>query len=404
MRTQLCFVIAAVSFGLGMTCIPQHKKDEMNSIISIAPIGYDYPNSTFDIESTKMMLRKNAPTLTPMATQKVLTAIECAHNYQIDQNPILAIIDYSIPSSEKRLWIFNIKTQELLFHTYVSHGIKSGELLTTFFSNRYNSKSSSIGIYLTNNAYRGREGLSLRLTGLDRGFNDNAENRAIVMHGGWYMNESFIEKYGRPGRSWGCPAVPLELAESIINTIKNQALFVVYYPNESWFQSSKFLNCTTPSVSKTESPQNIVQNPEVRDDVFFANMKIKYAETAPIMTMKATQYQATFHEKAPLGRMLRRQINQTEYVALSERELQRLMSELKSPDIYQNIAFVVPNIKMERGYYITEMKILELGHVTDIQSKAHESSGTPAQYTVYFDKKSPITLHQSNQFIRWLGL
>ena len=108
------------------------------------------------------------------------------------------------------------KEKKLLFHTYVSHGITSGTLLTNYFSNKYNSKASSIGVYKTEKAYYGREGLSLRLDGLDRSFNDNASNRSVVMHGGWYVDEHFIKKYGRPGRSWGCPALPLNFINPLL--------------------------------------------------------------------------------------------------------------------------------------------------------------------------------------------
>lgn len=404
MRLQVLMITLATAFGLGMTLPNAPLESDTPELIHLNTIGYDYPHHPINMNTLQAMLKKSAPTLSELATQKVLTALECANSYQILQNPILAVIDYSLPSSQKRLWIFNLKSHRLLFNTYVSHGIKSGSLLTTYFSNRNNSRSSSIGIYLTNNSYRGREGLSLRLTGLDRGFNDNAENRAIVMHGGWYMNEDFIQKYGRPGRSWGCPAVPLELSESIINTIKNQALFVVYYPNESWFQSSKFLNCSKPNTTSAEVPHPSIETQEQRDDVLFANLKIKHAETDPILTMPALRYQEMFHTPAPLTRMLRRQIQQTEYVALSDHELHLLVTELKNKNSYQDIAFVIPSVKMERGYYITEMKILQLGKIKDIQAKSTTNDNQHSGYTVYFENKTPITLRQNNQFIRWLGL
>lgn len=403
MRLQVLFVACMGALGLGATFLPvATTESKPPELIHLATIGYDYPHQTMDVKELQQMLNKSAPHLSTLAAQKVLTALECADTYQMLQNPILAIIDYSLPSSEKRLWIFDLKQHRLLFNTYVSHGIKSGSLLTTYFSNRYNSKSSSIGIYLTNHTYRGREGLSLKLTGLDRGFNDNAENRAIVMHGGWYMNENFIHKYGRPGRSWGCPAVPLELSDSIINTIKNQALFVVYYPSESWFQSSKFLNCAKPNTQNTTTPEILSEAQEKRDNVLFANLKIKYAETDPIVTMAAPQYQETFHTPVPLTRMLRRQIHDMEYVALSDHELRLLATELKSTERYKEVAFVIPNVKMERGYYMTEMKILELGKIKDIQ--AQTTPNDHPRYTVYFENKTPITLRTNDQFIRWLGL
>ena len=405
MRTRRLFIIVTAAICLGMALPDKNTTHHEDDFIHLAPVGYRYPHQVFNLDVLKTMLRTSAPTLSKLATQKVLTALECAHSYQLDQNQILAVIDYSLPSSKKRLWIFNLKTYQILFNTYVSHGIKSGSLLTTYFSNRNNSKSSSIGIYLTESAYHGREGLSLRLTGLDKGFNDNAENRAIVMHGGWYMKEAFIQKYGRPGRSWGCPAVPLELSDAIINTIKNQSLFVIYYPNEAWFQSSKFLNCmATHANTAPESPSIPSEAKEESDQVLFANIKIKRAETDPIVTMEALRYQETFHAKPPLTRMLRRQINDTEYVALSDHELHLLVTQLKQDNRYDDITFVIPNIKMERGYYITEMKILDFGKIKEIQAQSTIKENQVSRYTIYFDHKAPVTLRPTDQFIRWLGL
>lgn len=376
-------------------------------LVSIPSIDYQYPRATLQLSEVKTILQTQAKTLSLAVINKVLTTIECAQLYNIEHNPILTIIDYSLPSNTKRLWIFNLKTKQLLFHTYVSHGIKSGSLLTTYFSNKNNSKSSSMGVYLTEDAYRGREGASLRLSGLERGFNDNASNRAIVMHGGWYMADDFIKKYGRAGRSWGCPAVPLDQSESIINTIKNNALVVVYYPSDAWFAKSKFLNCQRFSLLETSyslpPEMQTTTNQDIRDAVLFANVKMKQGETDPVVTMPANQYEQTFHIKAPLDRMLRRQIDHMEYIALSTAEFKTMVTDKQA---LNHIHFVIPHIKMERGYYMTEMKIVDLGKVRDIQIKpnVHETAENTSGFTVYFDNKSPITLRTSNQFIRWLGL
>ena len=130
-----------------------------------------------------------------------------------------------------------------MYHMVLNPATSPGALMTNYFSNKFNSKASSIGVYKTEQAYYGRDGLSLRLDGLDQSFNDNASNRSVVMHSGWYVEESFIKKYGRPGRSWGCPALPLENSQAIINTIKDKSLLVIYYPSDRWFAKSKFLNC-----------------------------------------------------------------------------------------------------------------------------------------------------------------
>lgn len=352
-------------------------------------------------ESLKEMLMKEAGTLHTAVINKVIQTIQCAKEYNVTHNDILAIIDYSLPSSDKRLWIFNLKDHKLLFHTYVSHGIKSGTLDSQFFSNKFDSKASSIGVYKTEKTYYGRDGLSLRLCGLDRGFNDNASNRYVVMHGGWYVEEDFIKKYGRAGRSWGCPAVPLQETQAIINTIKDDAFFVVYYPSDNWFLKSKFLNCSTLSsaqntkTSRHLSKENVAVN-ETRDEILFVdlNKNGKHDDHEPVVAMTADRYREIFNTKVPLGRMLRRQINHTEYVALSSTEFKNLPAKN-----LREVAFIIPNIRMSRGYYLTEMHIAPYGTI-----KAVTGNNT-SNYTVHFEEKPLlITLKPSNKFIRWLGL
>lgn len=155
---------------------------------------------------------------------------------------IITIIDYSQLSSEKRLWVIDLYKHKVLFNTYVAHGKYSGEDQTVNFSNRSGSLESSIGLYLTKNTYFGHDGYSLVLEGLDKGFNDQAESRHIVMHGANYVNENMIKSHGRIGRSWGCPAVPINLAPSIIKTIENGSLIVAYYPNQNWLNKSVYLS------------------------------------------------------------------------------------------------------------------------------------------------------------------
>jgi hypothetical protein len=141
--------------------------------------------------------------------------------------PRLAVIDFDLPSTEKRLWVLDLAKNEVLFRTLVAHGNNSGEREATQFSNMNNSHMSSLGFYVTGSTYVGKHGRSLRLTGLDEGFNSNAAARAIVVHGAAYVSQSVIKQTGRLGRSQGCPALPLDLYEPIINTLKNgAALFI----------------------------------------------------------------------------------------------------------------------------------------------------------------------------------
>lgn len=153
---------------------------------------------------------------------------------------ILSIIDFSQPSREKRLFIIDLENYRLLYHTHVAHGQNSGREWATQFSNRNSSHMSSPGFYLTRETYQGRHGLSLRLEGLERGINDQAYSRSIVVHGASYVSESMASRQGYIGRSHGCPAVPDELSTPIIQTIKNGTCLFIYHP--SYVSQSPLLN------------------------------------------------------------------------------------------------------------------------------------------------------------------
>lgn len=392
----------------------QQKKNKQDSFINQlnnfahADLAYTtFP--IFSLTDIKKLLENPSNALRQDVILKVLSALKCAEQYHIQHNQVLTIIDYSLPSNEKRLWIFDLFNKQLLFHTYVSHGIKSGTLFTNNFSNKNNSKATSMGVYTTEQSYYGRDGISLRLDGLDRGFNDNAANRSIVMHGGWYVNEYFIKKYGRAGRSWGCPAVPLELTKSIINTIKEKSIFIAYYPNDDWFSKSRFLKCSIPKRSVDPIPSYsapVVNNQETdaRDDVVFAEVKNnKQLDTKPVVAVSADRYEQIFHQKAPVGRMLRRQINGTEYIAVSNQEFKKLIEQQDALDAIQ---LVEPVIKEIRGYYETQLRVVDLGKIQDVTmpSNAHSSVEEIGRYTIRFEKNSNVHVRSTDQFVRWVGL
>ncbi|WP_186757466.1 murein L,D-transpeptidase catalytic domain family protein [Echinicola salinicaeni] len=159
----------------------------------------------------------------------------------ISPNKPLTIIDFSLPSSSKRLWTIDPLKGSILHHTYVAHGRNSGNLMATKFSNTNSSFMSSLGFYLTAETYYGKHGYSLRLDGLEEGLNDNARKRAIVIHGAEYANPEFIQKAGRLGRSLGCPALPMDVYEEIINTIKDESCLFIYAPQEKYISSSQLL-------------------------------------------------------------------------------------------------------------------------------------------------------------------
>lgn len=154
---------------------------------------------------------------------------------------LLTVIDFSLPSTEKRLYVLDMKHKKLLFHTIVSHGRNSGGNYATEFSNINGSLQSSLGFYLTDATYQGRNGYSLRLAGQEPGINDQAMARAIVMHGADYCSEAVIQATGRLGRSYGCPALPRALNKPIIDTIKDGSLLFIYADNEDYLAKSAIL-------------------------------------------------------------------------------------------------------------------------------------------------------------------
>jgi hypothetical protein len=171
-----------------------------------------------------------------------LVAYMKARQHGLNQKQLLTIIDYSKPSTERRLWVVDLKRDKVLFNTWVTHGKNSGELQATSFSNELGSLKSSIGVFLTiGEPYIGSNGYSLRLLGLERGINDNAYRRDIVFHGAWYADHKVALKYRELGRSWGCPAVNEETARPLINTIRDKTLVFVYYPDRRWINHSAFL-------------------------------------------------------------------------------------------------------------------------------------------------------------------
>lgn len=148
---------------------------------------------------------------------------------------IIAIVDFSQPSSQKRLYVLDMKNYKVLFNTLVAHGRNSGKEWATYFSNKPSSYKSSPGFYITGETYAGSNGYSLRLNGVENGINDKAMKRAIVIHGADYVNESYIFSQGYIGRSQGCPAVPLRDARNIINTIRDGACLYIYTPDQHYF-------------------------------------------------------------------------------------------------------------------------------------------------------------------------
>jgi L,D-transpeptidase catalytic domain len=159
---------------------------------------------------------------------------------------VLTVIDYSRPSTEPRLFVLDVPAGRVRFAELVAHGRGSGENATERFSNASGSRMTSLGVFRAADTYDGQHGLSLRLDGLEPGFNDRARERAIVMHGAAYVNSEMIAAQGRLGRSWGCPAVRPAIAKKLIEMIKDGSLVVAYYPDAKWLARSAFLGAAPP--------------------------------------------------------------------------------------------------------------------------------------------------------------
>jgi len=176
--------------------------------------------------------------------QLALTALDHARDagdVSARRDHLLTVIDYSLPSTERRLWVLDLEAGEVLFHELVAHGQNTGGNRARHFSNDSGSHQSSLGVFRTDRTYRGKHGRSLKLDGLEPGFNDAARDRAIVMHAADYVTDDFAAANGRLGRSWGCPALDPAVAQDLIDAISGGTLLVAYYPDDAWLEGSAYL-------------------------------------------------------------------------------------------------------------------------------------------------------------------
>ncbi|MEI7508964.1 MAG: murein L,D-transpeptidase catalytic domain family protein [Flavobacterium sp.] len=173
---------------------------------------------------------------------KALRGYDLLKRKGIFKKDFLTIIDFSLSSTAKRMWIIDMNQNKIILNSLVAHGKNSGEDYAKHFSNQNQSNKSSLGFFSTGEVYHGKHGLSLKLDGLEKGINDNARQRAVVIHGADYVSEDFIKAHKRLGRSQGCPAVPVELSKKIIEIIKDKSCLFIYHPSENDVQSSKLIS------------------------------------------------------------------------------------------------------------------------------------------------------------------
>lgn len=189
-------------------------------------------------------LRTTAPSIDAKVLALALEAVDCAVAADAAERPArLAVIDYTRPSTERRLWLFNLDKGTLLKHEYVAHGRGSGGNVPRQFSNIEGSYQSSIGLFAAAGTYQGANGYSLRLDGLEPGINDLARERLLVMHGADYVDPVQGQRQGRLGRSWGCPALRPEATREVINALKDGQLLFAYAQDAAWLEGSRFFGC-----------------------------------------------------------------------------------------------------------------------------------------------------------------
>jgi hypothetical protein len=201
------------------------------------------------------ILARAAPDLDRKVLSLALEARACALAQGDDgASTRLAVIDYSRPSTQKRLWVFDVARRKLLYAEHVAHGRGSGGDRATAFSNVEGSYQSSLGLFAAAETYTGENGYSLRLEGLEPGINDRARERLLVMHGADYVDPVQARKQGRLGRSWGCPAVRRAVAKGVIDSLKDGQLVFAYADQAAWLQGSRFLQCERPERKTAAGP------------------------------------------------------------------------------------------------------------------------------------------------------
>lgn len=232
-------VFLLLSFGKDSKSTPDLKKNAtVKAIAKVEKVTVDSK-----IESVYNSLNSNNFKMPELKTfSEALKGFYLLKEKGVIKKNILTLIDFSLSSNSKRLWVIDLTSNTILFNSLVAHGRNTGEEFASAFSNLNSSFKSSLGFYATGEIYQGKHGASLRLDGLENGVNDNARERGVVMHGADYVSESFIRDHKRLGRSQGCPAVPVELTNEIIQLIKDKSCLYIYHPSRSFSMEERLIS------------------------------------------------------------------------------------------------------------------------------------------------------------------
>ncbi len=228
-KTFPAVIFIILSIYIGETNFTKSVKSHKQEITTVI-----IPSADSNIESIYNQLNSNQfelPNFESFAA--ALKGYYSLKEKGLVQKDILTLVDFSLSSNTKRLWVIDLNTNSILYNSLVAHGRNTGEEYANTFSNANSSYKSSLGLYLTGEVYNGKHGMSLKLDGLEKGINDNARQRGVVIHSANYVSDYFIKCNKRLGRSQGCPAIPIELLSGIVNTIKNKSCFFIYHPSRN---------------------------------------------------------------------------------------------------------------------------------------------------------------------------
>lgn len=252
MRKPLFLTLFVIGAYLISETLPPLKQNDVVAAASVVPV-----RATAAKDEKRFLTRSNFEQVTrQMYDQIGLASLALDYNVfrlglvgyyslqgegKLNDKDLLTIIDFGKPSTEKRFFTIDLREQKVKYYTYVAHGRNTGENLAKKFSNTPHSNQSSLGFYVTGETYVGSKGYSLRLDGMEKSFNSNIRDRAVVMHAAPYATESWIKKYGRLGRSQGCPALPPHLSREVIDTIKDRTTIFTYFPDKEYLNASRYL-------------------------------------------------------------------------------------------------------------------------------------------------------------------
>lgn len=230
----LSLLFFATSSNTNFPTTENNHRNEITRVIT--------PTSNSEIESAYKTLNSNQFSMPNLpAFAEALKGFYFLKEKGVIKKDILTLVDFSLSSKSKRLWVIDLSSNTILYNSLVAHGRNTGEEFAESFSNNDRSYKSSLGFYSTGEIYTGKHGMSLKLDGLERGINDHARERGVVMHSADYVSESFIKNNKRLGRSQGCPAIPAESLKGIVNTIKNKSCLFIYHPSENHDLTSKLV-------------------------------------------------------------------------------------------------------------------------------------------------------------------